>query len=218
MNLRQLDFGFQKLLSCPSNIFGVLFSGFYFISLGLDYNLYQRQLHQILFLRCFFLQLCRLFYLFFLLLSYFIGIAFSFKVLKDKDGPQPDFRTQIELLGSTMKEMIFNYQLILRAVAIAILSGFAIGLGLICLILPGIWLAISFSLSYYILIEHHEELPSNILDSMRLSKNIINKNWCNWFLLMIVLSLMSIFIIPIPISILVLCIAVRETVGFKQSM
>jgi len=147
-----------------------------------------------------------------------ICIAFSFKVLKDRNEFQPDFSAQIGLLLSTAKDILFNYQLVIRAFCLSFLAILAISLGLICLIFPGIWLAVSFTLSNYILVEHYEELPSSIVDSLRLSKNIVNKNWCNWFLLLIVLSLLYLLIVPIPVTYLVLAIAVRETVGLKPEM
>jgi len=150
--------------------------------------------------------------------SFLTGVAFSFKVIKDKNGPQLSVGSQISLLLTTTKEIIINYQLVLRTIAVVILTTLAVFLGLICLILPGFWLLISFTLSNYILVEHHQELPSCVVDSMRLSKNIVNKYFCNWFLLLIVLGLMYIFIIPIPIIFLVLAIAVRETVGLRPEM
>jgi len=89
-------------------------------------------------------------------------------------------------------------------------------LGILCFIIPGIWLCVAFSLSSYIFVEHHEDLPSDIVDSLRISMNVVNKHWCSWALFVGLLTLMFFFVIPIPIVIVAPAIALVESVGLRE--
>jgi len=146
----------------------------------------------------------------------YIGIAFALKVLKQPEDSQLEYGDQIRLLLTTSQEMLSKFQSIFKMIILTLIYSFAVFIGLICLIVPGVWLEVAFSLSMYIFVEYHEELPSSVVDSLRISMNVVNKQWFSWFLFLITCFFLSLLIIPIPIVLMAIAIAFRESVGLKN--
>ncbi len=104
----------------------------------------------------------------------------------------------------------------------ALVSGLLIGLGMILLVLPGIWLAIAILFGYPLVALAKIEF----WDAIQLSVRIISKKWFHFLGLLIVLSLINLLgvlflgvglFITIPFSYGVLYSAYKDIVGFSES-
>lgn len=72
------------------------------------------------------------------------------------------------------------------------LVGLAVVLGFICCVIPGIWLAVSFSLFFIIyIIERKKEIPSGVTDCMSESYDLVKSNWFPSFGYLLVMGIIG---------------------------
>jgi len=89
--------------------------------------------------------------------------------------------------------------------------------GLCLLIFPGVWMAVSLMFSVLFFLEYNETIPNlNIGQCMMTSYQVVRKNWCQWFLFLLVNGLLWIFIVTIPLSIISMVLAFRDAFGLKR--
>jgi len=143
-----------------------------------------------------------------------LGFIYALHILKTPVGS--DASSQIKTLLSTFSALISNFQFFFRYIVLCIIFSLSVALGLFCFIIPGIWLAVSFSLSFVIYLEHGSDMANSVTDSLRISKNIVGQKWWCWFLFSIVYWLLNVFILSTPISLVYSAIALREVMGLKK--
>jgi len=91
-----------------------------------------------------------------------------------------------------------------------------VGLGMLCFIIPGIYLAICFMFSELLYLEYHKH-GLHIGNCLSISRTIIHKNWCAWFGFAIVCGLVSCIPFCFPVSMIALVIAFKDTVGLIEA-
>jgi len=143
-----------------------------------------------------------------------VGMIFILKLLKARPDSPRDLASQFRLFCATFVEIMKNVRFLVNVVLLLLLLSVIISLGFTCLIIPGVWMAVSFCLSAFIYLEHHEDLQS-IVDTLRISKNVVNKHWCGWFGFVLAISFLCLTIIFFPIGYIAYAIALRETVGLR---
>jgi len=143
-----------------------------------------------------------------------VGMCYILKLLKAHPDSPRDTNSQFRLFYTTFMETIKNGRFLINNVLLALLLGVSIGLGFVCLIIPGVWMAVSFCLSSFIYLEHHEDLHS-IVDTLRISKNVVNRHWCAWFGFCILTVLLFCLVIFTPLAYIAFAIALRDTVGLR---
>jgi len=145
---------------------------------------------------------------------YFVGVRFVLTIMKRDPNEHLDILPQLELLFSSQRGFLIPANIV-KMIILYIIYSILVAIGFLLLIIPGIWAAVSFGLSLLIFTEYHEDLPSSIVDSLRISMNVVSKNWCSWFLFFLVCGLISIFIIPAPIAFVAIVISFREAIGLR---
>jgi len=150
----------------------------------------------------------------FMVLWDIVGMCFILKILKARPDSPRDASSQFRLLYATFIEVVKNVRFIFNYFLLIILLSVAIFLGLFLLIIPGILMAIAFSLSAWIYLEHHDDLQS-VVDTLRISKNVVGKHFCTWFGFLIVVFILNVLIIFTPIGYIACGIALRDAVGLR---
>lgn len=114
----------------------------------------------------------------------------------------------------------FNYFLPLFLAGLA--SGILVAVGLVMLILPGIYLAIGYMLATFLVIDHGMEF----WQAMETSRKIITKNWFAFFVFAVVLFLVNVLgalalgvglLVSAPVTACATAIAYKEIVGLHSA-
>ncbi|ACF11125.1 protein of unknown function DUF975 [Chlorobaculum parvum NCIB 8327] len=114
----------------------------------------------------------------------------------------------------------FNYFLPLFLAGLA--SGIIVSVGFMLLIIPGIYLAIGYMLTTFLIIDHRMEF----WQAMETSRKIITKNWFAFFVFALVLALINVLgilalgvglLISAPVTSCAAAIAYKEIVGLHSS-
>lgn len=107
----------------------------------------------------------------------------------------------------------------LQLFVFGVVSGLLVSLGYLLLVLPGIWFSVAILFGYPLVVFAKIEF----WDSIKISANIINKKWFNFFGLVIVLILINIvgtipvglgLFITIPFSFATIYACYKDRVGF----
>lgn len=107
----------------------------------------------------------------------------------------------------------------LQLFVFGVVSGLLVSLGYLLLVLPGIWFSVAILFGYPLVVFAKIEF----WDSIKISANIINKKWFNFFGLVIVLILINIvgtipvglgLFITIPFSFATIYACYKDIVGF----
>ena len=113
----------------------------------------------------------------------------------------------------------FNYflPLFLASLVMSIL----ITLGMILLILPGIYLIVSYMFVSLLIVDYHMEF----WQAMETSRQIVTKNWFSLFVLFLVLVVVNLLgllalglglLVTMPLSVCTICVAYRDIVGLSE--
>ncbi|WP_287371995.1 hypothetical protein [Prosthecochloris sp.] len=114
----------------------------------------------------------------------------------------------------------FNY--FLPLVLAGIVSGIFVGIGFALLLLPGIYLAVSYMFVSMLIVDYRMEF----WQAMETSRQIVTKNWFSlfvFFLLLFVVNLLGVLalgiglLVTIPLSICSVCVAYRDIVGLHEA-
>ncbi|PWW82696.1 MULTISPECIES: hypothetical protein [Prosthecochloris] len=114
----------------------------------------------------------------------------------------------------------FNY--FLPLVLAGIVSGILVGIGFALLLLPGIYLAVSYMFVSMLIVDYRMEF----WQAMETSRQIVTKNWFSlfvFFLLLFVVNLLGVLalgiglLVTIPLSICSVCVAYRDIVGLHEA-
>jgi len=114
----------------------------------------------------------------------------------------------------------FNYFLPLFLAGLA--SGILVAVGMALLLLPGIYLAVSYMLTTFLIIDHRMEF----WQAMETSRKIVTKNWFAFFVLAIVLFLVNVLgvlalgvglLVTAPVTACAAAIAYKEIVGLNSA-
>ncbi|NTV68126.1 MAG: hypothetical protein HGB06_10715 [Chlorobaculum sp.] len=114
----------------------------------------------------------------------------------------------------------FNYFLPLFLASLA--SGIIVGVGFILLIIPGIYLAIGYMLTTFLIIDYRMEF----WQAMETSRKIITKNWFSFFGFALLLGLVNLLglialgvglLVTIPVTSCAAAIAYKEIVGLHSA-
>ena len=112
----------------------------------------------------------------------------------------------------------FNY--FLPLVLAGIVSGILVTLGLILLIIPGVYLIVSYLFVSMLIVEHHMEF----WQALETSRQIVTKNWFSVFIFVLILFAINLIgaialgiglLVTIPVSACSVCVAYREIVGLQ---
>lgn len=112
----------------------------------------------------------------------------------------------------------FNY--FLPLVLASIVSGILVTLGFILLIIPGVYLIVSYLFVSMLIVEHHMEF----WQAMETSRQIVTKNWFSVFVFVLMLTAINLvgalalgigLLVTIPLSACLVCVAYREIVGLQ---
>lgn len=128
---------------------------------------------------------------------------------------------------ATGEERSFNdffsgFDMTLQLVLLGLVSGILIGFGFVLLIIPGIYLAIAYMLANQLVIFQKMEF----WPAMEASRKIVTKNWGNFFLLALVMGLISLagtlvlfigLLLAIPYVYCIMYAAYEDIVGFDGS-
>ncbi|UZJ41817.1 hypothetical protein OO006_02120 [Prosthecochloris sp. SCSIO W1101] len=114
----------------------------------------------------------------------------------------------------------FNY--FLPLVLAGIVSGILVGIGFALLLLPGIYLAVSYMFVSMLIVDYRMEF----WQAMETSRQIVTKNWFSlfvFFLVLFVVNLLGVLalgiglLVTIPLSICSICVAYRDIVGLHEA-
>ncbi|WP_294347779.1 hypothetical protein [Prosthecochloris sp.] len=114
----------------------------------------------------------------------------------------------------------FNY--FLPLVLAGIVSGILIGIGFVLVLLPGIYLAVSYLFVSMLIIDYRMEF----WQAMETSRQIVTKNWFSlfvFFLVLLVVNLLGMLalgigiLVTMPLSICSICVAYRDIVGLHEA-
>jgi uncharacterized membrane protein len=114
----------------------------------------------------------------------------------------------------------FNYFLPLFLAGLA--SGIIVSVGIALLILPGIYLAIGYMLTTFLIIDHRMEF----WQAMETSRKIITKNWFAFFVFALILFLINLLgiialgvglLVSAPVTACAAAIAYKEIVGLHST-
>ncbi len=117
-----------------------------------------------------------------------------------------------------MKDFFNGFKLFLPLLLANLVSGLLTGLGLVFLIIPGIYLAVSWSLTIPLVLFKRMEF----WDAMEASRQIVGKNWWSFFGMFLILFLLNLggllllgvgLLVTIPLSSCVLYAAYHKIVG-----
>ncbi len=112
----------------------------------------------------------------------------------------------------------FNY--FLPLVLAGIVSGILVTLGLILLIIPGVYLIVSYLFVSMLIVEHHMEF----WQALETSRQIVTKNWFSVFIFVLILFAINLvgaialgigLLVTIPVSACSVCVAYRKIVGLQ---
>lgn len=114
----------------------------------------------------------------------------------------------------------FNYflPLVLASIVMSIL----IALGMILLILPGIYLMVSYMFVSLLIVDYHMEF----WQAMETSRRIVTKNWFPLFVFALLLAVINMLgtlalgiglLVTIPVSVCAVCVAYRDIVGLHEA-
>ncbi|MEM7369343.1 MAG: hypothetical protein AAF587_12140 [Bacteroidota bacterium] len=122
----------------------------------------------------------------------------------------------------TFNDFFSGFDMTLQLVLLGIVGGILIGFGFLLLIIPGIYLAVAYTLGNQLIIfEKMEFWPA-----LEASRKIVTKNWGNFFLMSIVLGLIALagtlvlfvgLLVAIPFMYCVMYAAYEDIVGFSGS-
>jgi hypothetical protein len=138
-----------------------------------------------------------------------------FMALREADkGNDVSFETFFKIFQGTYFAQLLGGSLV---------SSIFILLGIICLILPGIYLAIAYSFIVPLILFSH---TTDFWENMETSRKIISKNWWGFFGLLFLVGVLMIFLtiftiglgifIAIPWSSAIMYCAYRDVVGFES--
>lgn len=111
---------------------------------------------------------------------------------------------------------------IVQLFLVSLISGILISIGLVFLILPGIWIAVGLSLAVPLIVFTHLDFWESIKTSVKL----VNKNWFHFFALIILLGIFNIIgalflvvglLVTFPVSYCVLYVMYKDIVGFSSN-
>jgi uncharacterized membrane protein len=114
----------------------------------------------------------------------------------------------------------FNYFLPLFLASFA--SGLLVGVGFVLLIIPGIYLAIGYMLTTFLVIDHRMEF----WQAMETSRKIVTKNWFSFFGFALLLGLVNLLgalalgvglLVSIPVTACAAAVAYKEIVGLNSA-
>ncbi|MFZ4524341.1 MAG: hypothetical protein ACOYOE_02015 [Chlorobium sp.] len=114
----------------------------------------------------------------------------------------------------------FNYFLPLFLASLA--SSILVGIGFILLLLPGIYLAVSYMFTTFLVIDYRMEF----WQAMEISRNIISRNWFAFLLFALVLCFINLLgalafgiglLVTLPVTSCAVAIAYKEIVGLNAS-
>jgi len=114
----------------------------------------------------------------------------------------------------------FNYFLPLFLASLA--SSIVVGIGFILLLIPGIYLAISYMFTTFLVIDYHMEF----WQAMEISRKIISRNWFAFLLFALVLCCINLLgalvfgiglLVTLPVTSCAVAIAYKEIVGLNAS-
>jgi hypothetical protein len=114
----------------------------------------------------------------------------------------------------------FNYFLPLFLAGLA--SGIIVSIGVVLLIIPGIYLAICYMLTTFLVIDHGMEF----WQAMETSRKIVTKNWFAFFVFALVLFLVNLLgalalgvgmLVTIPVTSCAAAVAYKEIVGLHSA-
>jgi uncharacterized membrane protein len=105
----------------------------------------------------------------FTILSFIIRIGYTKIFLKIYDGDKPEFT-----------EIFKSYALFWKYLGLTILLVLSVGLGLVLLIIPGIYIALRLSFSSLILVDTNIGIIDSMKESWRITKDHISKLFLFW--------------------------------------
>ncbi len=114
----------------------------------------------------------------------------------------------------------FNYFLPLFLTSLA--SSILVGIGFIFLLIPGIYLAVSYMFTTFLVIDYHMEF----WQAMEISRKIISRNWFAFLLFALVLCCINLLgalafgiglLVTLPVTSCAVAIAYKEIVGLNAS-
>ncbi|MCG8345252.1 MAG: hypothetical protein MI685_08875 [Chlorobiales bacterium] len=127
------------------------------------------------------------------------------------------FKGQEVQFGDFFKGFNYFLPLFLASLVMSIL----ITLGMILLILPGIYLIVSYMFVSLLIVDYHMEF----WQAMETSRKIVTKNWFSLFVLFLVLVVVNLLgllalgiglLVTMPLSVCTICVAYRDIVGLSE--
>jgi uncharacterized membrane protein len=110
----------------------------------------------------------------------------------------------------------------LQLVLAAFVSGIFFFFGMLLLVLPGIYLVVSYSFMQFLIIDHH----MNFWQAMQMSRKVVTRHWLKVFWLLCLLFLVNVagilalgigILVAVPVSYCALTVAYRQVFGFSRT-
>jgi len=122
--------------------------------------------------------------------------------------------------SAEMKLSYFYYTLtrptfFLNLVVMSLVIGIIVGIGLILLVIPGVYFAICLMFAQLLFLEY-EIHGLTWFQCMTISREVVSRNWCHWFGFAIVICLLSIVPFCLPIAMIAVVLAFRDTFGLIE--
>ncbi|MFN2429845.1 MAG: hypothetical protein ABR574_07515 [Cryomorphaceae bacterium] len=121
--------------------------------------------------------------------------------------------------GLKLEDFFESFQFFLPLFLAGLISGILVAVGVVLLILPGIWLAVAVTFAYPLVVFSKLEF----WDSIVLSIQVVNRKWFHFFLFFIVLMLINLvgamllgigLLVTIPVTYLAIYYCFKDIVGF----
>lgn len=127
------------------------------------------------------------------------------------------FKSQQVQFGDFFKGFNYFLPLVLANIVMSIL----VTIGMFLLILPGVYLAVSYMFVSMLIVDYRMEF----WQAMETSRQIVTKNWFSLFVFFLVLAVINLLgalalgiglLVTIPLSICSVCVAYRDIVGLSE--
>ncbi len=127
------------------------------------------------------------------------------------------FKSQEVRFGDFFKG--FNY--FLPLLLASLVMGILVTIGMVLLVLPGIYLLVSYMFVSMLIVDYHMEF----WQAMETSRQIVTKNWFPlfvFFLVLVVINLLGALalgiglLVTMPLSVCAICVAYRDIVGLHE--
>ncbi len=123
--------------------------------------------------------------------------------------------------GAELNDFFKGFDHIVQLFLLSLISGVFITIGIVLLIIPGIWFAVAVGLSVPLVLF----VKADFWEGITLSVKLVNKKWFNFFALVILLFLLNLvgtlvffvgLLITIPLTYCITYSAYKDIVGFSD--